>query len=400
MTTSDRCVTVREGTAPLGLYVHWPFCLSKCPYCDFNSHVRERVDQARWRNALLKELEHFAARLAAEGPADMCLQSVFFGGGTPSLMPPETVAAVISRAKTLWPSGPDLEVTLEANPTSSEAGRFAAYAQSGVNRLSLGVQALDDRALKFLGRQHDRAEALQAIALARAAFARTSFDLIYARPDQEIGDWTRELDEALSLEPAHISLYQLTIEEGTVFHGMRRRGDLRELPEARASDLFIHTRNQLSEAGLPAYEVSNHARLGMESRHNLTYWESGDYLGIGPGAHGRITLHGTRYATRQHRAPEAWLELVESQGHATRQQEGLSADEHFNEFCMMGLRLTHGIARADFTRHFGKAPEDSFARARLDALLEDGLLILDDAGLRASEKGLLRLNALLGYLLG
>lgn len=383
----------------LGLYIHWPFCLSKCPYCDFNSHVREKIDQDRWRHALLAELDHFAERLAAGGAPGQQLTSVFFGGGTPSLMAPETVAAVIAHAKRLWPHDQNLEVTLEANPTSSEAARFAAYAEAGVSRLSLGVQALDDTALKFLGREHDRAGALDAIDLARRAFSRYSFDLIYARPGQDHALWAKELDEALSLGPAHISLYQLTIEEGTAFHARRRRGELRELPLDKASKLFSFTRDHLAKAGLPAYEVSNHAKPGEESRHNLLYWRSGDYIGIGPGAHGRLTFKRTRTATRQHRAPEAWLAMVERAGHATRQEETLSRDDSFSEFLMMGLRLSAGIPRNAFRRKFDQALEACFPATRLETLQDEELIILDEEGLRASEDGMLRLNAVISYLL-
>ncbi len=383
----------------LGLYIHWPFCLSKCPYCDFNSHVREKIDQDRWRRSLLAELDYFAERLEMGDAPGHQLKSIFFGGGTPSLMAPETVGAVIAHAKALWPHDQNLEVTLEANPTSSEAARFAAYADAGVSRLSLGVQALDDAALKFLGREHDRADALNAIDLARRAFSRYSFDLIYARPGQDHAHWAKELDEALSLGPSHISLYQLTIEEGTAFHARRRRGELRELPVDEASELFSFTRDHLAKAGLPAYEVSNHAKVGEESRHNLLYWQSGDYIGVGPGAHGRLTFNGTRKATRQHRAPEAWLAMVERDGHATRQEEALSRGDSFSEFLMMGLRLTSGIPRDAFLRKFDQAPEDCLSATRLDTLQDEELLVLDEEGMRATEDGMARLNAVLSYLL-
>ncbi|HEY9537310.1 MAG TPA: radical SAM family heme chaperone HemW, partial [Kiloniellaceae bacterium] len=287
-----------QDRAGFGVYLHWPFCRSKCPYCDFNSHVRESIDQARWRAALLSDLEHAAAK---SGPRRV--SSVFFGGGTPSLMPAETVAAALEKIAALWGLPAGTEVTLEANPTSAEAARFAAFARAGVNRLSLGVQALDDAALKFLGRQHSAAEALAALGLARSAFPRISFDLIYARPGQGTRSWRDELAEALALQPEHISLYQLTIEEGTAFHGAWRRGEL-VLPEQEAAaTLYEATALHLAEAGLPAYEISNHARPGGECRHNLTYWRYGDYVGIGPGAHGRLSWDGAKHATRQHRAP-------------------------------------------------------------------------------------------------
>jgi putative oxygen-independent coproporphyrinogen III oxidase len=380
--------------AGFGVYLHWPFCKSKCPYCDFNSHVRERVDQDRWRDALLADLDHAAAK---SGPRHVT--SVFFGGGTPSLMPPETVAALIERIDTLWGLAPGTEITLEANPTSAEAARFAGFARAGVNRLSLGVQALDDTALKFLGRQHSAAEALDALGLARAAFPRLSFDLIYARPGQSMAAWQTELAEALALGPEHVSLYQLTIEEGTVFHGAWRRGELTLPEEGAAAALFEDTAARLTAAGLPGYEISNHARPGAECRHNLTYWRYGDYAGIGPGAHGRLSWDGEKHATREHRAPEAWLDLVARQGHGWRQVEIIDPDQRLAEMVMMGLRLSEGIPRAAFRRELGAAPEDLLARERVRRLGEEGYLTLDQDGLRATPAGRQRLDALLGYLL-
>lgn len=382
------------AAAGFGVYLHWPFCKSKCPYCDFNSHVRERVDQDRWRTALLADLDHAAAM---SGPRRVT--SVFFGGGTPSLMPPETVAAALERIDALWGLPAGTEVTLEANPTSAEAGRFAAFARAGVNRLSLGIQALDDRALRFLGRQHSAAEALAALELARAAFTRISFDLIYARPDQSAAAWHAELAEALALGPEHISLYQLTIEEGTVFHGAWRRGELVLPEEDAAAALYEETAARLGAAGLPAYEISNHARPGGECRHNLTYWRYGDYAGIGPGAHGRLTWDGAKHATRQHRAPEAWLELVERQGHGWRQVEAIDREQRLAEMVMMGLRLSEGIAHGAFIAELGAPLEDLLPPDRLGRLVEEGYLVLDAAGLRATPAGRQRLDALLGYLL-
>ncbi len=383
-----------DAEAGFGVYLHWPFCRSKCPYCDFNSHVREAVDQDRWRRALLADLEH-----AAEKSGTREVTSVFFGGGTPSLIPPETVAAVIGKIDALWGLAPGTEITLEANPTSAEAESFAGFAAAGVNRLSLGVQALDDAALKFLGRQHSAAEALDALALARAAFPRISFDLIYARPGQSLAAWQAELAEALALGPEHISLYQLTIEEGTVFHGAWRRGELTLPEEEAAAALFEATARQLEEAGLPAYEISNHARPGAECRHNLTYWRYGDYVGIGPGAHGRLTFDGAKRATREHRAPEAWLELVERQGHGWRQVEAITPEQRLAEMVMMGLRLSEGISRAALARELAAAPEELLPAERLRRLTGEGYLEVDDAGLRATAAGRQRLDALLGYLL-
>jgi len=380
--------------AGFGVYLHWPFCKSKCPYCDFNSHVRESIDQERWRRALLTDLKHAREK---SGPRDVT--SVFFGGGTPSLMPPETVAAAIETIDALWGLAPGTEVTLEANPTSAEAERFAGFARAGVNRLSIGVQALDDDALKFLGRQHSAAEALGALDLARAAFPRLSFDLIYARPGQSAAAWRAELAEALALGPEHIALYQLTIEEGTVFHGAWRRGELTLPEEDTAAGLYEATAAQLAAAGLPAYEISNHARPGGECRHNLTYWRYGDYAGIGPGAHGRLTFGGEKHATRQHRAPEAWLDLVERQGHGWRQDEVVAPEQRLAEMVMMGLRLSEGISRAAFEAELGAAPEALLPAERLQRLAAEGYLVLDDTGLSATPEGRQRLDALLGYLL-
>ncbi|MGE5765995.1 MAG: radical SAM family heme chaperone HemW [Bacteroidota bacterium] len=393
-TAAVRTAAESDAKAGFGVYLHWPFCRSKCPYCDFNSHVRERVDQDRWRRALLADLDHAAA---ISGPRRVT--SVFFGGGTPSLMPAETVAAALERIDALWGLPAGTEVTLEANPTSAEAERFAAFARAGVNRLSLGVQALDDRALKFLGRQHSAAEALAALDLARAAFPRISFDLIYARPDQSAAAWHDELAEALALGPEHISLYQLTIEEGTAFHGAWRRGELVLPEEDAAAALYEETAARLGAAGLPAYEISNHARPGGECRHNLTYWRYGDYAGIGPGAHGRLTWDGEKHATRQHRAPEAWLDLVERQGHGWRQVEAIAREQRLAEMVMMGLRLSEGIARAAFLSELGASPEALLPPDRLGRLVEEGYLAVDAEGLRATPAGRQRLDAVLGYLL-
>ena len=287
-----------EARDPLAIYIHWPFCRSKCPYCDFNSHVRERIDEQRWTRALLADLDHQAA-LAP----DREIVSVFFGGGTPSLMPPATVGALIERVRALWPAASDLEITLEANPNSAEADRFAAFARAGVNRLSLGIQALDPEALRFLGRRHDRDEAIAAIRLARDTFPRYSFDLIYARPGQSLAAWDSELGEALALAGEHLSLYQLTIEPGTAFGNRAMRGETLAADEETAAALFELTQDRLGTAGLPAYEISNHARPGAECRHNLAYWRYQDYLGIGPGAHGRVTREGGKIATAQLRLP-------------------------------------------------------------------------------------------------
>lgn len=378
----------------IGLYVHWPFCLSKCPYCDFNSHVRAAIDQARWRDALVRELRHFA-----EETPDRRVTSVFFGGGTPSLMAPETVAAVIGAASDLWALDPNVEITLEANPTSVEAGRFAAYREAGVNRVSLGVQALEDSALAALGRTHSAAEAIAAVETAQRAFARVSFDLIYARPGQSPGAWRDELTSALELAGEHLSVYQLTIEPATVFHGAWRRGELILPEDSLAARLYEMTQEILLAAGLPAYEISNHARPGGQCRHNLTYWRYRDYLGVGPGAHGRLTQAEGKWALRQHRAPEAWLAAVEQNGHATRSRTRLTPEERLIELVMMGLRLTEGITRAAFRHEAGAEPKQLLDATRLATLMAAGYLVVDGEGLRATAAGRQRLNALCGYLL-
>jgi oxygen-independent coproporphyrinogen-3 oxidase len=398
---SDVATKLHRRTLPamtdagFALYVHWPFCRSKCPYCDFNSHVREEVDHARWRGALLAELDHFGDRTGGRQ-----LTSIFFGGGTPSLMEPETVAAVIERATERWTPAPDIEITLEANPTSVEARKFAGFRLAGVNRVSLGVQALNDRDLAALGRQHSAAEAVAAVRLAQRHFPRVSFDLIYARSGQSLSSWRMELAEALELASEHLSVYQLTIEPETAFGAAWRRGELTVPDENRAAALYEETQTILEAAGLPAYEISNHARFGRASRHNLTYWRYGDYAGIGPGAHGRLTLGDARYATRQHRAPEAWLRAVEAQGHATRQDNLVPADEQRIEMTMMGLRLAEGISRARFQEVTGAAIETAFAPERLRRLIDGGFLALDEEGLRATAAGRQRLNAVLQVLLG
>jgi oxygen-independent coproporphyrinogen-3 oxidase len=380
---------------PLALYVHWPFCVSKCPYCDFNSHVRDAVDQARWRAALLAELSTAAGETAGRR-----LGSIFFGGGTPSLMDPGTVAAVIAAADRLWGLTPDCEITLEANPNSAEAARFASYRDAGVNRVSLGVQSLDDRALRLLGRAHDKREALAAIAIASRIFPRYSFDLIYARPGQTVAEWRDELARALAHAGEHISVYQLTIEKGTPFYGAHRRGELAIPDEGTAATLYEATQDMLEAAGLPAYEVSNHARPGAESRHNLAYWRAADYAGIGPGAHGRITQGGTTYATTNRRAPEAWLDAVERSGSGIEERRALDAAERLDEVVMMGLRIAEGIPHARFAARTGRTIADALDADRLARLVDGGFLVLDGRGLRATSPGRLRLNAVTAALLG
>jgi len=379
---------------PLAVYIHWPFCRSKCPYCDFNSHVRDGIDAARWTRALLADLDHHAELVPG------CeVGSVFFGGGTPSLMPPETVAALLDRVRSRWAAAPDLEVTLEANPNSAEAARFRAFAAAGINRLSLGVQALEPAALRMLGRAHDRGEVIAAIEYARNAFPRFSFDLIYARPGQTLDAWRHELDEALSLAGEHLSLYQLTIEPGTAFATLERRGELSMPGEEHTAALFEMTQDRLAAHGLPAYEISNHARPGAECRHNLAYWRYRDYVGIGPGAHGRLTIGGAKHATRQARLPERWLAAVEAAGIGIEEMVAIDHDSAVEEMLMMGLRLTEGVARARLERLAGRDSETIFG-GKLAPLVEGGFLRLDNDRLTATAAGRQRLNAVLAALLG
>jgi putative oxygen-independent coproporphyrinogen III oxidase len=377
----------------LAVYIHWPFCRSKCPYCDFNSHVRENVDAARWTRALLADLEHHAALVPGR-----TVGSVFFGGGTPSLMPPATVAALIDRVRARWRVMPDLEVTLEANPNSAEADRFRAFAAAGVNRLSLGVQALDPAALRQLGRLHGRDEAIAAIEAAHDNFPRFSFDLIYARPGQSVTAWRRELDEALGLAGDHLSLYQLTVEPGTAFATLARRGELPLPEEETTAAMFEMTQDRLTAAGLPAYEISNHARPGAQCRHNLVYWRYQDYVGIGPGAHGRLTLAGVKTATRQYRLPEKWLAAVKATGTGLEETAAIDRDTAVAEMLMMGLRLVEGVPRARLEKTAGCEAETLFGD-NLAPLVEGGFVILDEQRLAATAAGRQRLNSVLGALL-
>jgi oxygen-independent coproporphyrinogen-3 oxidase len=380
--------------APLGVYVHWPFCKSKCPYCDFNSHVREGVDQARWQRALLAELEH-----AAREAPDRRVETMFFGGGTPSLMEPETAGALIARTRQLWDSAPDIEITLEANPTSVESARFGALAEAGVNRVSLGVQALDPAALSFLGREHSADEALEAIATARAHFPRHSFDLIYARPGQTAESWLAELERALALAGEHLSLYQLTIERGTRFYAEHARGAFTLPGEEEAARMFEQTQARLEAAGLPAYEISNHAQLGAACRHNLIYWRYQDYVGVGPGAHGRFAEGDAKRATRRASGPENWLALVEAEGHGTAETSVVTGQDRVEEALMMGLRLADGIDRALFASVAGADPVEALGEARLAPLVRAGFLDVQPRHLKATPAGRQRLNALLERLI-
>ena len=373
-----------------GLYIHWPFCQSKCPYCDFNSHVAAQVDQNRWGRAYLGEID----RIGRQTPGRV-LRSVFFGGGTPSLMDPALVDAILRKVRATWPTANDIEITLEANPTSVEAGRFAGYRDAGVNRVSMGVQALLDTDLRSLGRLHTVAEALAAFDIARGIFDRVSFDLIYARQNQTAKAWETELRRALTLAVDHLSLYQLTIEDGTAFGDRFAAGKLRGLPdENRAADMFEVTQSVTAAFGYGAYEVSNHARPGQESQHNLIYWRYGDYAGIGPGAHGRLTLGGQRMATEALKAPTLWLEQVERLGHGETLHEALSRQDQVAEAMMMGLRLTEGV---DLAR-LGQLIDRDFTK-NINLLRDIGMVETIQGRLCATATGRPVLNAVLRQLL-
>lgn len=374
-----------------GIYVHWPFCAAKCPYCDFNSHVRHQpVDQARFADAFKRELTHFA-----ELTQGKVVQSVFLGGGTPSLMEPAIVERILTAISDRWSVDPEVEISLEANPSSVEAERFKGYRAAGVNRVSLGVQSLHDKDLKLLGRLHDADTARRAIETARATFPRLSFDLIYARPDQTLAGWEAELKDAISLAADHLSLYQLTIEEGTPFFNLYHAGKLK-MPDPDLGAEFYELTQAVTEAeGLPAYEVSNHARPGAECRHNLVYWRYGDYVGVGPGAHGRLTVGVNRMATSTERHPETWLEAVEQNGHGMIEFAGLNEEEQGDEFLLMGLRLAEGI---DLKRYEAYAHR-SVDPKRLNDLLEHGMVEdLGDNRVRATREGFFVLDAVVADL--
>jgi len=371
------------------LYLHWPFCQAKCPYCDFNSHVAREIDQSRWLSAYLREIDRYAEQVPGR-----VLTSIFFGGGTPSLMDPAVVAGVLDRIKQHWPQANDIEITLEANPGSVEAAKFRDFAQAGVSRVSMGIQALNDRDLQRLGRIHSVSEAKAAFEIARNQFDRVSFDLIYARQDQTLNDWEAELREALSMAIDHLSLYQLTIEQGTAFGHRYNAGKLRGLPlDDTSADMYALTQDLCSDAGMEGYEISNHARIGAESRHNRVYWRYGDYVGIGPGAHGRLTIAGQRFATEQWRNPGKWLEMAEGAG-AENIRDAVSLSEQADEFLMMGMRLAEGIDPARFERLSGQP------------LNPDSLRYLSEIGMievgphiKATKEGRMVLNAILKELL-
>jgi oxygen-independent coproporphyrinogen-3 oxidase len=374
-----------------GVYVHWPFCLSKCPYCDFNSHVRHAaIDEDRFARAFAREIETTAARVPGRE-----VSSIFLGGGTPSLMAPRTVGLILDAIGKHWRVASDVEVTLEANPTSVEATRFAGYRAAGVNRVSLGVQALDDRSLKELGRLHSAREALDAVAIARRSFDRYSFDLIYARPAQTPEMWADELRLAIAEAAEHLSLYQLTIEEGTPFFGLHAAGKLKTPDEGLARALYDVTQEVCAHHGLPAYEISNHARPGAECRHNLVYWRGDEYAGIGPGAHGRLDVGGIRHATATEKRPEAWLMRVEASGHGVTTDELLNSEERADEFLLMGLRLAEGIDPDRYAALAGRPLDPN----RIALLREEGAITVDaDGRLRVTQAGFPVLDAVVADL--
>ncbi len=367
----------------LALYVHWPFCVSKCPYCDFNSHVRDSVDQQAWHDALLTDLAHESALLPGRR-----LTSIFFGGGTPSLMPPATVEGLIAAARTSWATSDDLEITLEANPNSAEAANFADLASAGVNRISLGLQSFDDASLAFLGRAHSADEGQRALAAAQSAIDRVSFDLIYALPGDDEWRWASQLERAIGLGTEHLSLYQLTIEPGTRFASMVAKHEFDPLDAEMAATLFELTQDRTAAAGIPAYEISNHAKPGAESRHNLTYWRYGDYAGVGPGAHGR--RNGQR--TVRHKKPENFLSAVARNGHGLVEEEMLTQGEGASEALVMGLRLAEGIDLAALERRFDSTLVD---QSSVDRLVSHGLLVRDGPRLATSTAGRLVLDSIL-----
>ncbi|MBY5437478.1 radical SAM family heme chaperone HemW [Rhizobium leguminosarum] len=390
-TSRDAALLPDTGEPGFGVYVHWPFCAAKCPYCDFNSHVRHQpVDQERFTSAFLKEM---ATVRAISGPKTVT--SIFLGGGTPSLMQPETVSAILDGIARHWHVPAGIEITMEANPSSVEAERFRGYRAAGVNRVSLGVQALNDRDLKFLGRLHDVGDALKAIRLARDIFPRMSFDLIYARPDQTVEEWEKELKEAISYAVDHLSLYQLTIEEGTPFYGLHKAGKL-VVPDGEQSALLYEATQEITaREGMPAYEVSNHARPGAESRHNLTYWRYGDYAGIGPGAHGRLTRGPEKLATATERKPEAWLDMVERDGHGILDEERLGFEEQSDELLLMGLRLREGVDLARWQQLSGRDLDPK----REEFLLEHKFIErIGNSRLRCTPSGMLILDSVVADL--
>lgn len=370
------------------LYIHWPFCLSKCPYCDFNSHVRDQIDPKAWQDAYLKELDYFADYLEAHQ-----ISSIFFGGGTPSLMPADVVATLIDTITSRFKTVDHLEITLEANPTSVETKHFKSLNQAGINRISLGIQSFQDEALKFLGREHSSNEAMHAIDTARSTFDRHSFDLIYTRPDQTLTSWEKELAQALDYVGDHLSLYQLTIEKGTPFYKAFQTGEFTLPTETESADFYELTQNIMESINLPAYEISNHAKPGQECQHNLAYWHYQDYLGIGPGAHSRIMKNNQKTAIMMTHHPEKWLEQVESRGHGIQNEQPLSNEEAFSEFLLMGLRLTEGVSFNNIDSHYIEQ-----LQSKIPSLVDEGLVENIPGKIQLTRKGMLVTNKVVEFL--
>ena len=385
---------IQSITKDLSLYIHWPFCLSKCPYCDFNSHVVNKIDQSVWREGLLTEM-----KTLAKYTEDRKLKSVFFGGGTPSLMEPQIVADIISEAKKIWRTDNLLEISLEANPSSVEAKKLYLFNQAGINRISLGIQSFNDITLRFLGREHNAADSKRALEIAKKTFQNVSFDMIYATPEQTTQDWALEIKQAIEFSSNHLSVYQLTIERGTAFFQKHRKKEFEMLDGETLADLYEFTQDKLGSAGLENYEISNHAKPSFECVHNLQYWKMKDYLGIGAGAHSRITdKEGVRWAFRTHRAPNKWLSETKTYGHAITEKVCLSLEDQIFETFMMGLRLKTGISTADFKDTFKKSIEEIFASDTLKVLLDEQLVELDDESFRATALGRQKLDSLIQFL--
>lgn len=379
----------------LAVYVHWPFCKSKCPYCDFNSHVSNSVNHEEWRKFYVTEISYFADYIKQHN-----ISSIFFGGGTPTLMEPETVGIIINHLQSITSLSSNIEITLEGNPTSVEAAKLSAFKSAGVNRVSLGVQSLVPDDLKFLGREHSSSEALKAIEVARNIFDNYSFDLIYARPGQNLNIWENELQNALKFAGKHLSLYQLTIEKGTRFFSDYSKGAFKIPDEDLAADFYLLTRDIMEAHGMPAYEISNHARPGFESRHNLSYWHYDDYLGIGPGAHGRMSIGGKKRATMMTSKPENWLASVESKGNGIQTNILLDNAEVVDELVMMGMRIKDGICRKRFRNIVGKEIEDVIPAQKIKKLQDNNLIKFDDNGIRCTQGGMLLVNSIISELLG
>lgn len=377
-----------------GVYIHWPFCLAKCPYCDFNSHVHDTIDHDVWTQSYLKEIEHTAHLLP-----NKTVDTVFFGGGTPSLMKPQQIDAILNKIKSVWKTRPDWEVTLEANPTSVEIQKFQDFRAAGINRVSVGIQSLNEDDLRFLGRKHSVREARAALDVAGQTFDRFSFDLIYARPNQTIQRWQQELDEALKIAKTHISLYQLTIEQGTPFYTQHARGEFKIPDQDHGADLYDVTQDVMTKHGLPAYEISNHAAEDQQSQHNLIYWRYKDYAGIGPGAHGRITFNGQKKATRTHRAPEIWLDRVSKTGHGYQPFEDVNEMQRVQECLMMGLRLSEGVPWERLHQEYGSDAKQMLNIKNIQHLISENIMQDDGVTLSATTAGRRCLNAVLPYIL-